>query len=1013
MKITDLQLEQYGIYRNASWQPSLDSLNVVMGENESGKTTMLRFIRDMLFGYGRGKWQGRKGNMAFVRSDGQEYRVFRDEKDRWFENSNHVKFEEEMPILWWHGLNRYMYEKIFAVGLEDLQGASFLSNDSVRSRFFMLQGGDTLSNVKKVIQENKEKLLVASPQGKRKINQLLGELETINQELDGLSNQEKDFAELQKKQEVLKKEVEELQKKLSTDKEIDKSLEKQLGAWEYYKRARDIKRQLELSSQVKMFPSNGKEQWNQLMNRMKVIHEQKESLQEKLDAYQPKRKDEVIPWNGVSSELEKLYVDLGQWRQTIQDAEDLEKEKENWRLDFINLGYALPLWDRALKIDEPCSNVDWDEGRRLSQSVGVRNNELHFWQQREPEVEEVEEDSNSDKDITTEKDWQVLEDTAGDLEQVLHQVGDIQNRIQEINGEEDKKFTPWLMMGILFLLGGLSGVGAFSMAMAGYTILYGAGGALVAGVLCLLFHNKTIHRKAHDLEKLNKEMEDLEKKRTDLSTKFPGKAPKSLDDLQAFHNMMQEKRSDFYKDQAKRQAISWKRETVRKQQLQHQKWTDEGKMLQKKKQEADTDWNEWLKKNHLPTVAADALSSLQEQWQKIYTAEGKGKILDLRLEQMDAKLDAFSKRAEDIIRATKLPYAVSPDGIQDVYEETHERSLEWQAISEKNRQHEAYEAEMNKLNDSWASCQREMDTLLHLVNAKNAEEFAEKVNAHEHHDQIVKEWETVKQDLRLYAGSEEEFHSLWNSLETGQYDKWMQEHQDMVKLIDEETTKLGELQKSQGAVENEIFRLAGDTTITKTLQKKEKIEAELKASFEEWLSYMFTGEILEKAQATYESGKQPQIVKKANEFLKTMTKGKYSLSISEDGKQIGIIDGAHRIKDAKIWSSGTGDQVFLSIRLAMALSFGEQIEPLPIVLDDIFVRFDEERQRETLRFLMELGKTQQIFLFTCHARTMRIAEEVGAEKGTGEFVHLEAGHIERTDGLEYCGALGEAAANGI
>ena len=144
-----------------------------------------------------------------------------------------------------------------------------------------------------------------------------------------------------------------------------------------------------------------------------------------------------------------------------------------------------------------------------------------------------------------------------------------------------------------------------------------------------------------------------------------------------------------------------------------------------------------------------------------------------------------------------------------------------------------------------------------------------------------------------------------------------------------------------------------------------------------------------------------------------MTKGKYSLSISEDGKQIGIIDGAHRIKDAKIWSSGTGDQVFLSIRLAMALSFGEQIEPLPIVLDDIFVRFDEERQRETLRFLMELGKTQQIFLFTCHARTMRIAEEVGAEKGTGEFVHLEAGHIERTDGLEYCGALGEAAANGI
>ena len=1001
MKITDLQLMQYGIYRQASWQPSENSLNVVMGENESGKTTMLRFIRDMIFGYGRGKWQGRKGNMAFIRSDGQAYRVFRNEKERWFENSNHVKFEEELPTLWWHGLNRYMYEKIFAVGLEDLQGASFLSNDSVRSRFFMLQGGDTLSNVKKTIQENKEKLLVASPQGKRKINQLVAELESIRQELDGLSNQEKDFAELQKKQEVLKKQVAELQAKLTADQDKDRILEKRLGAWEYYKRAESIKRQLELSQQVKMFPSNGKEQWNQLMNRMKVIHDQKESLQEKLDAYQPMKKEEIIPWDGVTGELEKLYVDLGQWRQTMQDAEELEQEKENWRLDFINLGYALPLWDHALSLDEPCSNVDWSEGRRLAQSVGVRNNELHFWEQREPEVEDLDEEGDK-KETQTEEDWQSLETAAGELEQVLHQAANVQSRIQEISDQEEKQFTPWLLMSLLLIVGAIGGIVAFYMAMAGYAALYGAMGALVLGIICFVFHNKTIHKKGNDLERLHGEMTELEKQRETLSAKFAGQAPKNLDDLQAFHNLMQEKRSDFYKDQAKRQAISWKRETVRKQQMAHQKWSDEGKVLKEKKAKADKDWNSWLTKHHLPTVAADALSALQEQWQRIYTAEGKGKILELRLEQMDAKLDGFSRRAESIIRATRLAYPVSPDGIADVYEETHRRSLEWQSISEKNRQHETYEKEMNKLNDSWASCQREMDTLLNLVNAKNAEEFAEKVNAHEHHDQIVKEWETVKQDIRLYAGSEEDFQNLWRSLETGQYDAWMKEHQELSKLIEKETTDLGELQKNQGAVENEIFRLAGDNTITKVLQKKEKVEAELKSSFEEWLSYMYTEEILEKAQATYESGKQPRIVNKANEFLQAMTKGKYSLSISDDGKTIGIIDGHHQVKDAKIWSSGTGDQVFLSIRLAMALSFGEQIEPLPIVLDDIFVRFDEERQRETLRFLMELGQKQQIFLFTCHARTMHIAEEVGAEKGTGEFIHLKSGHIERSDGLEYC-----------
>lgn len=152
---------------------------------------------------------------------------------------------------------------------------------------------------------------------------------------------------------------------------------------------------------------------------------------------------------------------------------------------------------------------------------------------------------------------------------------------------------------------------------------------------------------------------------------------------------------------------------------------------------------------------------------------------------------------------------------------------------------------------------------------------------------------------------------------------------------------------------------------------------------------------LSKTQENYEAGKQPLILDRANQFLQAMTGGKYSLRLSENGKDISIIDSQFREKDSKIWSSGTGDQVYLAVRLAMALSFGEQVEPLPIVLDDIFVRFDETRQKETLRFLLDLGKEQQIFLFTCHARTMKIARELGKEKGTGEFIYLKNGKIEK------------------
>ena len=82
MKITDLELEQYGIYQNDSWKLAAGCLNVIMGENESGKTTLLRFIRDMMFGYERGKWQGKKGNMGFLRADGSAYRIYRDGKNK-------------------------------------------------------------------------------------------------------------------------------------------------------------------------------------------------------------------------------------------------------------------------------------------------------------------------------------------------------------------------------------------------------------------------------------------------------------------------------------------------------------------------------------------------------------------------------------------------------------------------------------------------------------------------------------------------------------------------------------------------------------------------------------------------------------------------------------------------------------------------------------------------------------------------------------------------------------------
>lgn len=993
MKITDLQLVQYGIYKKVSWQPSLDNLNVVMGPNESGKTTMLRFIRDMLFGYPRGKWQGRKGNMAILRSDGEPYRIFREEKKNWIVDGNHEIFEEDLPRLWWHGLDRKMYEEIFAVGLEDLQGLSFLSRETVRSRFFMMQGAERLSMARDAVQKDMGDLLVASSSGKRKINQLLAELKEVNETLDSLSSQEKEFAQLQKRQAELRKQVSSVSDRLDTERQRDKFLEKSLGAWEYYQRAKSIKKQLDLSEEVKVFPAGGRDHWNQLMQRMKVVHDQKESVQEKIGDYTPKVKQDIIPWAAVETDLDALYVDLGQWRHTMEEIADVQAAKAAWQSNFVSLGQELSFWKRPLSMDEPWKNIDWETGHSCARAVLLRKNEIHFWQQREPDVESAETLPNEEGDDTSEEKFRSLEEGASRIKTLIRRKKEIQTEKDRILAKNDGFYSVWVWCGLGSAAAAVVCALLFYTAIAGYTALYGVGMFAVLALVFFAIHHHIKRGQKQKLHDFEQELEHIEKERMGIASSFGGDVPDSEEALPAFETMMQEKRTAFYKMQAKRQAQSWKNESIKKQRQAHKDWAEEGNLLNDKLADADGQWADWLETNHLPQADAENISVLQEQWQRIYSEMGKGKILDVRLEQMKAKLSEYEHRAERIAKAAGVTYPATPDGMAALYEETIQRNLEWQTTAERNRQHDMYVNELKTLQDKWESCNREMETLLAMVGAHDAEDFAEKVNAYENHDKIVKEWERVKRDLCLYAGSDESFETLWKSLESGQYDEWMTEHTAGVEKIQHDEKQLGELQKELGGVENEIFRLAGDDTITRTLQRKAELETEIKSSLTDWLTKFYTDYILEKTQSLYESGSQPKVVAKANEFLQSMTGGKYSLSVSPDGKDVVIEDQAHRAKEAGLWSSGTGDQVYLALRLAMALSFGKQVERLPIILDDIFVRFDEMRQRETLKFLMELGKTQQIFLFTCHERTMKIAQEVGKEMAAGYFTRLNSGTI--------------------
>ena len=73
-------------------------------------------------------------------------------------------------------------------------------------------------------------------------------------------------------------------------------------------------------------------------------------------------------------------------------------------------------------------------------------------------------------------------------------------------------------------------------------------------------------------------------------------------------------------------------------------------------------------------------------------------------------------------------------------------------------------------------------------------------------------------------------------------------------------------------------------------------------------------------------------------------------------------------RDASYLSTGTVDQLYLAVRLAICELVLPSAKSCPIILDDALVNFDDERCKYALELLKEMARYRQIILFSCHGR---------------------------------------------
>ena len=120
--------------------------------------------------------------------------------------------------------------------------------------------------------------------------------------------------------------------------------------------------------------------------------------------------------------------------------------------------------------------------------------------------------------------------------------------------------------------------------------------------------------------------------------------------------------------------------------------------------------------------------------------------------------------------------------------------------------------------------------------------------------------------------------------------------------------------------------------------------------------------------------------KKASGIFEGITDKKYNnMSIS---KSLDInVEQANVFGSREIdyLSSGTADQAYLSMRLALAELMCAESEILPVFLDDSLTQYDDSRMKTALAFLKEYSQKTQIIMFTCHSSICEVSKEIGAE----------------------------------
>jgi uncharacterized protein YhaN len=189
--------------------------------------------------------------------------------------------------------------------------------------------------------------------------------------------------------------------------------------------------------------------------------------------------------------------------------------------------------------------------------------------------------------------------------------------------------------------------------------------------------------------------------------------------------------------------------------------------------------------------------------------------------------------------------------------------------------------------------------------------------------------------------------------------------------IDEQRRRLYE---RRGGIEEQSRALTDDGRPARARLALHAIDQRLGAARRQWQVLAATERMLHEVRRHYETKRQPETLREASEYLSRLTGGHYVRVWTPLEERTLLVDDAEGSPlPIEVLSRGTREGVFLSLRLALAAAYARRGANLPLVLDDVLVNLDSHRAKGAASVLCEFAKAgHQVLLFTCHEHIANI-----------------------------------------